>query len=580
MRTNSQLALLRGELDQIDDNMLALLEQRLTLCRRIAKAKPAAHGLKLCPDRQRAVVERLTARANDDAARAVPHVWREIMAHGVQVQDTMTVIIVDGPCRDQLLQAARAHYGSAAPVEWSADDKVAIQRAVTENAIAIMPVDQPVELPKGLTVLDQLPAEDGNDVAIVIGRAAKCRGANAGQSSWHPASWRTRTTLQQPEYPDQRALHRVEQRLAARAPLVEYHDVAALRRALGRAAMGKALVVQGGDCVETQREHSPTKARQTADLLAALGQDISQASGCPAILLGRMAGQYAKPRSARTEMAEGEEILVYRGDGVNGEGANAETRTADPARLLTSYDQASETLDELWGRAPAGRDPVYVSHEALLLGAEQALTHYDERSGRWWAGSGHMLWVGDRTRQLDGGHAEYLRGIANPVGMKCGPTMQADELLRLIDRLDPENEAGRLMLIPRLGTERIDEVLPGLMQAVKREGRSVLWCVDPMHGNTRVVDGRKTRWMKDIIAETLAFHDIAAAEGVWAGGVHLELTGSDVLECRDSRRRWPRLGAAPPCLTGCDPRLNAAQAREVGQAVAAWHAPARRRKAG
>lgn len=577
MRTNTQLALLRGELDLIDDAMLALLEQRLTLCRRIADAKPTS-GVKLCPDRQRTVINRLTARANDDAARAVPHVWREIMAHGVQVQSVMPVLIPEGPNRDKLLCLARAQYGSAAPVEWVANTADALNRAVREKAIVVLPTAMGRSLPEGLVVLDRLTDEAGIVVGLLVGRALA--EVQPSPSKWHPGSWRTRPTQQQPQYPNLRELQRVERRLSTRAPLVELNDIDALRRQLAEAAMGRAILLQGGDCVETEREASAEKVRLTADLLLSLGQGLSQAADCPVVHVGRMAGQYAKPRSSPSEIVDGQEIPVYRGDGVNGEDANAASRIADPQRLLTAYDQAAETLGELWDRAPSGSHPVYASHEALLLGAEQAMTHYDERSGRWWAGSGHMLWIGERTRQLDGGHIEYARGIANPIGLKVGPTMGAEELLRLVDRLDPSNEAGRLTLIPRLGKDKIGAVMPTLMRAMKREGRNLLWCVDPMHGNTRTMDGRKTRLLGDIIAETLDFHDIAMAEGVWAGGIHLELTGTDVLECRDNARRWMRLGSRPPYLSGCDPRLNPAQVRELGLAVAAWHAPVQRRKAG
>lgn len=579
MRTNSQLAQLRRELDRIDDAMLSLLEQRLTLCRRISDAKPAT-GVKLCPDRQRSVIDRLTARANDDAARAVPHVWREIMAHGVQVQSELALVIPDSSNREQVLRLVRDCYGSAAPVVWVDSSTAALARAVRGGAIAVLPTSSANILSCDLGELDRLRDEEGAIVARLIGRMPAKAKLKADSGNWHPSSWRRRPTLQQPDYPNLRELQRVERRLAARAPLVELNDVDALRRKLGEVALGRAILVQGGDCVETRREASPEKVRLTADLLLALGKSLSQAADCPVVHVGRMAGQYAKPRSAQTETIDGREIPVYRGDGINGEGADAASRIADPQRLLDAYDQAVATLGEMWDRAPAGSQPVYASHEALLLGAEQAMTHYDERSGRWWAGSGHMLWIGERTRQLDGGHVEYARGIANPIGLKCGPGLEADELLRLIDRLDPTNEAGRLTLIPRLGKERIGEILPGLMRAMKDEGRNVLWCVDPMHGNTRIIDGRKTRLLGDIIAETLDFHDIAMAEGVWTGGVHLELTGTDVLECRDNARRWMRLGARPPYLSGCDPRLNSAQVQELGLAIAAWHAPVQRRKAG
>jgi 3-deoxy-7-phosphoheptulonate synthase len=362
--------------------------------------------------------------------------------------------------------------------------------------------------------------------------------------------------------------------------LVELHDIDALKERLAAAARGEAVLVQGGDCVETLREHSPEKVRATAALLREIG-DLVGAADVPAVLVGRMAGQSAKPRSSATEVVNGVEISVYRGDGVNGEEAELPSRLADPQRLLAVHDMAAETLRHVWGTGAADEAPVYASHEALLLNVEQAQTRYDERTGRWWAGSGHLLWIGERTRQLDGAHVDYMRGIANPIGLKCGPTMTVDDLLRLLDRLDPAGEAGRMTLIPRMGRERVGERLPALMRAVKQAGRNVLWCVDPMHGNTRVVDGRKVRLVDDILAETQAFHEVTASEGVWAGGVHLELTGSDVLECRgSSRRRWLGLGPRAPYLTGCDPRLNREQALEVAAAVARWTAPTAARRVG
>lgn len=580
MKTNTQLTLLRGELDHIDNDILALVEKRLTLCRRIADSKAATPGLKLCPDRQRAVVERLQARANDTAAPAVPHIWREIMAHGVEVQASTVLLLPDVPNRDLLLRLARDSYGSAPALSPVRDVTEALERARSEDAIAILPGAVGEPLPDGLTAFDLLRDEAGVVVARLVGRIEQPAISNKRRGQWQPSSWRSRPTLQQPQYPNAREVHRVERRLAARAPLVELNDIDTLKARLADVANGRAILLQGGDCVETEREHSARKVRRTADLLHALGKALRDGAKLPVVHVGRLAGQIAKPRSSSTELVEGAEIAVYRGCGVNGEGADAASRIADPQRLLAAHDRAVETLHHLWDRAPAGSEPIYASHEALLLGAEQAMAHYDERSGRWWAGSGHMLWIGERTRQLDGGHVEYMRGIANPIGLKVGPSMEAGELLKLIEVLDRDNEAGRLTLIPRMGRDKVGEALPSLMRAVRREGRAVSWCVDPMHGNTRVIDGRKTRLLPDIIAETLDFHDIARSEGVWAGGIHLELTGTDVLECGGGARRLLRIGGRPRYLSGCDPRLNRDQAMELGSAVAMCYAPAEQRKAG
>ncbi|WP_084607532.1 3-deoxy-7-phosphoheptulonate synthase [Sphingomonas jaspsi] len=580
MRPNAMLAQLRDTIDQIDNQILDLVEQRLTLCREIAAAKDGGNGLKLCPDRQRQVVDRLTDRANDETAPAVPHIWREIMAQAVQVQTPTRILIVGKADRDRRLNLVRQAYGSAAPVEWIDDEADALAIAAADDAIVVLPGAIGAALPAGLSSFDQLRDEQGVIVGRLVGRIAQPAAPSVGRTrSWRPHSWRSRPAAQQPCYPNMRELHRVERRLAARAPLVELNDIDALRSSLAAVARGEAVLVQGGDCVETLREYSPGKIRLTADLLLQLGAQIGGAADVPAVHVARLAGQYAKPRSSQTEIVGGMEIPVYRGDGINGEDADAAARLPDPQRLLAVHDQAINTVHHLWDGSAAGSDPVYISHEALLLNVEQALTQYDERSGRWWAGSGHMLWVGERTRQLDGAHVEYARGIANPIGLKCGPSMSEDELLRLVEVLDPANEAGRLVLIPRHGRDRIADGLPRLMRAMKREGRSAVWCIDPMHGNGRIADGRKVRLVEDIVAETLAFHDIAAAEGIWAGGVHLELTGTDVMECSGGgRRRW--LGSRAPYLSGCDPRLNRQQTLELGAAIANWHAPSARRRAG
>ena len=573
MRTMDNLARLRGEIDDIDDRILELVEERLSLCRRIALSKGNGRQLKLSPSRQRSVLVRLQARASKAAAPAVPHIWREIMAHGLQVQAPMRILIPTGANSDRLLRLVRDRYGSAAPVEWVDSRDDAIARAKQEDAIVVLAGTTRPHLPDGLADFDRLRDDEGVLVGWLAGRIGE-EPVNDRLPRWTPSSWRVREARQQPGYPDPADLERVERRLAARAPLVELHDIDALKERLAAAARGQALLLQGGDCVETFGEYSVEKVRATANLLLELGEVIGSAVGRPVIHVGRMAGQFAKPRSSPTEAVDGIELPIYRGDGVNGAEPDPKARMADPGRLLQAHDQAASTLDELWHRAPPGSEPVYASHEALLLNVEQALTRHDELTGRWWASSGHMLWIGDRTRQLDGAHVEYARGIANPIGLKCGPSLDADELLRLIERLDPDNEPGRLTLIPRLGRDRIAEQLPRLMRAARKEGRNVLWCVDPMHGNTRIVDGRKARLLDDIIAETIAFHDIALAEGVWPGGLHLELTGTEVLECIGGRRKLFRLGSKIRYLSGCDPRLNPGQARELADRVAAWHAPA------
>ena len=283
---------------------------------------------------------------------------------------------------------------------------------------------------------------------------------------------------------------------------------------------------------------------------------------------------------------DGITLPSYRGDAVNGSDFTAAARTPDPKRLLDAHRQAHVTIELLqayasasyadlpWVHASVGLEgplrpiSMFTSHEALLLNYEQALTRYDEASEQWWATTGHMLWIGDRTRQLDGAHVEFARGLGNPVGIKCGPSLKVDDLLRLIDRLDPENIPGRLVLIGRFGASKIGSYLPALMHATKREGRRAIWSIDPMHGNTCAIDGLKTRLVSDIITEVQIFFDIAAAEGVHPGGMHLEMTGSDVTECLGGSGKLAPEDLHRSYLTHCDPRLNEGQAVDVAHAVA------------
>jgi 3-deoxy-7-phosphoheptulonate synthase len=283
--------------------------------------------------------------------------------------------------------------------------------------------------------------------------------------------------------------------------------------------------------------------------------------GVETVQVARIAGQFVKPRSTPTETIGQTTLPAYRGDAVNGLGFTLTERTPDPARMLRALAQSRETLKLLAGR------PLYTSHEALLLNYEEPLVRFDSATGRHWATSAHMIWIGDRTRAPDGGHVEFACGVANPIGIKCGPSLDADALLRLIDRLDPEGEPGRLTLIARLGRDEIGRRLPALMRATARAGRQPVWAVDPMHGNTRTESGRKVRFLGDMIAETSAFFDIARSEGLWAGGVHLELTGTQVTECVGRLPFDPR-DVAPAWHTLCDPRLNPAQAMELAGVIA------------
>lgn len=359
---------------------------------------------------------------------------------------------------------------------------------------------------------------------------------------WSPGGWRGFEARQQPDYPDSSSLDAVERELAARPPLVGLPAVDALTAALAEAQAGRAFLLQGGDCAEAFDEDQA----RTVALLRAMADSIRRA--LPVIAVGRVAGQYAKPRSEPTESRDGIALPAWRGDLVNGRAFEAAARRADPRRMLLAYDRAAATLARL---------PVFASHEALLLAWEQALVR--SQNGRRYASSGHLLWIGERTLFEGSAHVEFARAIANPLGLKCGPRLASDTLLRLLDTLNPDRRAGRITLIVRLGSDRVAEALPPLIRALARAGHPVLWTGDPMHGNTRRgAGGRKIRLMADIEAETRAFFALAEAEGAFPGGIHVEMTGADVLEC----------GPAGAPDAACDPRLNPAQAMRLTDLVA------------
>ncbi len=437
---------------------------------------------------------------------------------------------------------------------------------------------------------------------------------------WTRDSWRKKPILQVPDYPDQAALEAVERQLASYPPLVFAGEARNLKAALGRVASGEGFLLQGGDCAESFTDPSANNisANNIRDFLRVFLQMavvLTYAASVPVVKVGRIAGQFAKPRSSPTEKKNGQELLSYRGDIINGPEFTASARTPDPARLIEAYRHSASTLNLLralthGGYASLGRvhqwmldlDPrssqryleladrisealafmqacgldlekhpelkstdFYTSHEALLLGFEQALTREDStHPGTWCATSAHMVWIGDRTRQPDHAHVEFCRGIMNPLGLKCGPSSKVDELLRLIDILNPENEAGRLTLIVRLGADKVGEMLPAMIRAVEREGKTVLWSCDPMHGNTITSkSGYKTRPFDLILKEVKSFFSIHAAEGTHAGGVHLEMTGTNVTECTGGARAITDADLNDRYHTFCDPRLNAEQAIEM-----------------
>ena len=382
---------------------------------------------------------------------------------------------------------------------------------------------------------------------------------------WYPASWRGFPARQMPAYDDEGALRAVESRLEAAAPVIAIDEAARLRAAMAELAGGSGFLLQGGDCAESFDDPVAEQVAGIVGLFDAMSQRLVPAANGPVIEVARIAGQFAKPRSAPIETHDQLSLPAYRGDIVNGIAFDAEARVPDPQRMIRAHMQSVGTAASLAAARGSGA-PIYTSHEALLLPYEEPLTRRDA-NGRWWATSGHMLWLGDRTRQLDGAHVEYLRGIENVVGVKCGRELTADELSRLLDRLDPLDRPGRLVLIGRFGAEQIGDLLPPLMRATK--GRSAIWTIDPMHGNTSMAGKRKVRRLPDILAEIDAFFAIARTEGVHGGGVHLEMSALDVTECLGGRGPASIDELDKNWLTACDPRLNRAQAIDLAAHVAA-----------
>ncbi len=438
---------------------------------------------------------------------------------------------------------------------------------------------------------------------------------------WSPSSWRSKPVQQVPAYPDPAALQAVEAQLAGFPPLVFAGEARKLKRALGKVANGEAFLLQGGDCAESFAEHSADNIRDFFRLFLQMAVVLTFAGSSPVVKIGRVAGQFAKPRSAPNEKIGDVELPSYRGDVVNGIEFTPEARIPDPERQLMAYRQSAATLNLIRAFANGGYanlenahrwmlgfvkdspqsgqyrqisdritealdfmraigiDPeahpemrttdFYTSHEALLLGYEQAMTRVDSTTGDYYATSGHMIWIGDRTRQPDHAHVEYFRGIKNPIGLKCGPSLDPEELIRLIDVLNPTNEAGRLTLIARFGADKAEAHLPALVRAVKREGRSVVWSCDPMHGNTvKAGSGYKTRPFDMILSEVKTFFNVHQAEGTYAGGIHLEMTGKNVTECTGGARAISDMDLHDRYHTHCDPRLNAEQALEMAFLVA------------
>ena len=394
---------------------------------------------------------------------------------------------------------------------------------------------------------------------------------------WQPGSWRSRRARQLPSYGDAEALAAVEARLSNAPQVIAIDEARQLRSAMAVLAAGHGLLLQGGDCAESFDDPVAERVASLASLFDAMEARLAPVANGPLVEVARIAGQFAKPRTSSVEERGDDSLPAYRGDIINGAAYDPVSRRADPARMIRAHLQSVGAAASLAAAREAGR-PIYTSHEALLLPYEQALTRRNE-DGRWWATSGHMLWLGDRTRDVDGAHADYLSGIENVVGVKCGPGLQRDDLLALCQRLDRANRPGKLVLIGRFGARRIVEVLPPLMRATREAGLSAIWTIDPMHGNTTVAGPRKLRRLPDILAEIDAFVAIARAEGVHAGGIHLEMTALDVTECLGGRGPASLDELEANWLTACDPRLNREQAIDLADHLAALLAPARARSA-
>jgi 3-deoxy-7-phosphoheptulonate synthase len=438
---------------------------------------------------------------------------------------------------------------------------------------------------------------------------------------WSPSSWRRRAAQQLPVYPDAQSLQNAERRLATLPPLIFPGEISQLRERLAAVSRGEAFLLQGGDCAESFDEFGQEPVESTFRVILQMAVVLTYAAACPVIKVGRVAGQFAKPRSSETETVRGLTLPSYRGDIVNDSEFSAEAREPDPGRLLRAYSHSAATLNLLRALAQGGfadlhqvhrwtadfvraspqgerfeelatritqalafmeacgfdaaRAPqlhaveFYTSHEALHLHYEEALTRFDAQEGHWYGGSAHMLWLGERTRSVEGAHVEYLRGVDNPIGVKLGPAARAQDVLHLLDVLDPHQEPGRLVLITRMGSDKVSDALPPLLRAVRDAGRTPVWCCDPMHGNTvNSSTGYKTRDFERILQEVRCFFAAHAQEGTYPGGLHFEMTGQDVTECRGGAQALTDETLGTRYRSACDPRLNGSQSLELAFLIA------------
>jgi 3-deoxy-7-phosphoheptulonate synthase len=439
-------------------------------------------------------------------------------------------------------------------------------------------------------------------------------------STWSRSSWREKPIKQQPTYPDTAVLEQIEAQLRNYPPLVFAGEARTLKKNLADVCEGKAFLLQGGDCAESFSEFHAHNIRDTFKVMMQMAVVMTFAGGVPVVKVGRLGGQFAKPRSADTETIDGVTLASYRGDIINGVEFNEAARIPDPYRMVQAYNQSAATLNLLRAFATGGladlhqvhacnlgfvgqnemtkkydelsrqiddslrfmaacgitsdkfqtlrETDFFTSHEALLLNYEEAFTRQDSLTGEWYDVSSHMLWIGDRTRQLDGAHVEFMRGINNPIGVKAGPSMDPEDLVRLCDILNPNNEAGRLNVIVRMGADKVADGMPALIRAVEREGKKVVWSCDPMHGNTITSNGYKTRPVEQVLKEMKQFFQVHKSEGTYAGGVHLEMTGKNVTECLGGSFEITSENLKSRYHTHCDPRLNADQSLELAFLIA------------
>ena len=438
--------------------------------------------------------------------------------------------------------------------------------------------------------------------------------------NWTKSSWKEFTALQQPTWPEEAAVDKVLANLSTLPPLVFAGEIRSLKQLLAKAVTGDAFLLQGGDCSENFSHVTAPNIRETLKVLLQMAVVLTYAGGKPVIKVGRIAGQFAKPRSSDTETIDGVELPSYRGDMVNSPEFTPQSRIPNPKYMLKGYNMAASTLNllraftrggygslqrvqawnqEFVAQSPMGRSydrlakqishairfmetigissetpqinqtQLFTSHEALLLQYEEALTRMDTITGDWYDCSAHMLWIGERTRQVDGAHIEFLRGVHNPIGVKLGPTYDLDDVKRLIDIINPDNEAGRLTIITRFGMKNVEKALPPLLREMKKEGRNIVWSCDPMHANTYTAkSGLKTRNFNDILSEITCFFETHWSEGTIPGGIHLEMTGNNVTECTGGAHNIVDEELADNYLTSCDPRLNAEQSLEVSFQIA------------